>query len=56
MIVHGTVDADWRVHGRDNLWIAGSLVFPTSGCSIPTPTLIALELRLADHLTERLAR
>ena len=51
----GVVDTDCRVHGIDNLWIAGSSVFPTSGCSNPTLTLIALALRLADHLKELLA-
>jgi choline dehydrogenase-like flavoprotein len=51
----GVVDTDCRVHGMDNLWIAGSSVFPSSGCSNPTLTLIALALRLADHLRERLA-
>ena len=51
----GVVDADCRVHGMDNLWIAGSSVFPTSGCSNPTLTLVALAVRLADHLRNRLA-
>jgi choline dehydrogenase-like flavoprotein len=52
----GVVDADCRLHGVDNLWVAGSSVFPTSGCSNPTLTLLALAVRLADHLAERLAR
>jgi choline dehydrogenase-like flavoprotein len=46
----GVVDADCRVHGVDNLWIAGSSVFPVAGCSNPTLTLLALAVRLADHL------
>jgi choline dehydrogenase-like flavoprotein len=51
----GVVDADARVHGLRNLYVAGSSVFPTFGCSNPTLTLVALALRLADHLAERLA-
>lgn len=46
----GVVDANSRVHGVDNLYVAGSSVFPTGGCSNPTLTLVALALRLGDHL------
>jgi choline dehydrogenase-like flavoprotein len=48
----GVVDRNGRVHGMDNLYVAGSSVFPTSGASNPTLTLLALTLRLADHLKE----
>ena len=51
----GVVDADCRVHGIHNLYIAGSSVFPTYGASNPTLTILALALRLADHLKQRLA-
>lgn len=47
---HGVVDRNCRVHGIDNLFIAGSSVFPTGGGNFPTMTLAALALRLADHL------
>ena len=47
----GVVDANCRVHGLNNLFIAGSSVFPTSGWANPTLTIIALSLRLAEHLT-----
>ncbi len=47
---HGVVDADCRVHGVANLFIAGSSVFPTSGHANPTLTLVALAVRLAAHL------
>ncbi len=47
---HGVVDPQCRVHGIDNLFIAGSSVFPTAGAGAPTLTIVALALRLADHL------
>ncbi|MDH5241760.1 MAG: GMC family oxidoreductase [Gammaproteobacteria bacterium] len=46
----GVVDRNCRVHGISNLYIAGSSVFPTSGYANPTLTIVALSLRLADHL------
>jgi choline dehydrogenase-like flavoprotein len=46
----GVVDTNCKVHGVHNLYVAGSSVFPTSGCSNPTLTIVALALRLADHL------
>jgi choline dehydrogenase-like flavoprotein len=46
----GVVDTDCRVHEVPNLFVAGSSVFPTSGCSGPMVTLVALALRLSDHL------
>ena len=49
----GVVNPDCRVHGIDNLYIAGSSVFPTAGCNNPTLTIVALALRLADHLKAR---
>jgi choline dehydrogenase-like flavoprotein len=51
----GVVDADCKVHGIDNLWIAGSSVFSTPGIGTPTFMLVALALRLADHLKEQRA-
>ncbi len=46
----GVVDHQAKVHGIANLFIAGSSVFPTSGYANPTLTLVALALRLAEHL------
>ncbi len=46
----GVVDTNCRVHGMNNLYIAGSSVFPTCGNDMPTLTIVALTLRLADHL------
>jgi choline dehydrogenase-like flavoprotein len=51
----GVVDADCRVHGIANLYVAGSSVFATSGSANPTLTIVALALRLAGHLQDRLA-
>ena len=46
----GVVDAHCRVFGTDNLYVASSSVFPTVGYANPTYTIVALALRLADHL------
>ena len=46
----GVVDANCKVHGVANLYIAGSSVFTTGGASNPTLTIVALALRLADHM------
>ena len=51
----GVVDADCRVHGSSNLFIAGSAVFPTSGQANPTLLIAALSARLAAHVA-RLVR
>jgi choline dehydrogenase-like flavoprotein len=50
------VDADCRVHGMRNLFVAGSAVFPTSSQANPTLTIVALALRLADHIKRASAR
>ena len=50
----GVVNADCQVFGYDNLFIAGSSVFSTSGWANPTLTIAALSLRLAEHLDARL--
>jgi choline dehydrogenase-like flavoprotein len=46
----GVVDADCRVFGAANLFVAGSSVFPTSSAANPTLTAVALALRLAKLL------
>jgi choline dehydrogenase-like flavoprotein len=46
----GVTDANCRVHGISNLYIGGAAVYPTAGAVNPTLTLVALSLRLADHL------
>ena len=46
----GVVDKNCKVFGVDNLFIAGSSVFTTSGSANPTFSIIALALRLSEHL------
>jgi len=50
----GVVDRDGKVHDKDNLFIAGSSVFASSGVANPTLTIMALARRLAAHLKEQL--
>lgn len=52
----GVVNADCRVHSVGNLFISSSAVFPTGGHSNPTFTILALGIRLADHIKVLLAR
>ena len=47
---NGVVDENCKVFGQDNLYIAGSSVFPSSGYANPTLTIIQITLRLGDHL------
>jgi choline dehydrogenase-like flavoprotein len=49
----GVVDPYCRVHDLANLYVAGSSVFPTGGVANPTLTIVALAIRLADHLKQR---
>lgn len=48
----GVVDLDLKLHGIRNAYVCSSAVFPTSGFSNPTHTLLALAVRLADHLAK----
>jgi choline dehydrogenase-like flavoprotein len=48
------VDANLRVHESPNLYVCGSEVFVTGGAMQPSLTLVALALRLGDHLAGRL--
>jgi hypothetical protein len=52
----GVADRDCRVHGLENLYIASSSVFPTSSQANPTLTIVALALRLADHIKSKTER
>lgn len=48
----GVVDPDLKLHGIRNAYVCSSSVFPTSGFANPVHTLLALAIRLADHLAE----
>jgi choline dehydrogenase-like flavoprotein len=52
----GVVDANLKVHSLDNLYVAGSSVFPSTGISNPTFTIITLSIRLAEHLGAALGK
>ncbi|MGH8655353.1 MAG: GMC family oxidoreductase [Gammaproteobacteria bacterium] len=52
---NGVVDKNCRVHTMENLYIAGSSVFPTGGYVNPTLTIVALALRLSDQLKAKLS-
>ena len=52
----GVVDQNLKVHGADNLYVAGSSVFPSAGISNPTFTIITLSIRLAEHVSTQLGR
>jgi choline dehydrogenase-like flavoprotein len=52
----GVADAHCRVHGIANLFVAGSSVFPTAGNHTPTLTIIALAIRLGDHICSTISR
>lgn len=46
----GVVDQNGKVFGVSNLYIAGSAVFPTSSQANPTLTIVAMSVRLAEHI------
>ena len=50
----GVVNADACVHGTDNLYVTGGSILCSAGFANPTLTIVALALRLADHLKQRL--
>lgn len=49
------VDCELKVYGVDNLYVASCAVFPSGSSSNPTSTMMALTLRLADHLDHRIS-
>jgi len=50
---YGVVDQNSKVHEVDNLFVAGSSVFPTGGIANPTLTILALTIRLADYVKKQ---
>ena len=51
----GVVDANCKIHGIDNLYVAGSSCYATGGAVNPTLTVVAISLRLANHIKEKMA-
>lgn len=47
---NGVVDANCKVHSLANLFVAGASCYVTGAAPNPTLTLIALSLRLSDHI------
>jgi choline dehydrogenase-like flavoprotein len=52
----GVVDTNCAVFELPNLYVASSAVFPTGGHANPTLTIVALAVRLAQHLRSRCER
>jgi hypothetical protein len=50
----GVVDTNLAIHGIDNVYVASSSTFITSGQANSTFMVVAFALRLADHLQRRL--
>jgi choline dehydrogenase-like flavoprotein len=48
--IDGVVNENCRAHGITNLYFSGCSVFPTGGHANPTLSIVALAIRLADHL------
>jgi choline dehydrogenase-like flavoprotein len=46
----GVVDTDLKLHGVSNAYVCSASVYPTSGFANPVHTMLALAMRLADHL------
>ncbi|MBD0335585.1 MAG: GMC family oxidoreductase, partial [Cyanobacteria bacterium Co-bin13] len=51
----GVVDANCKVHGVSNLFVASSSVFPTIGYANPTLTIVAIAIRVADQIRQKIA-
>jgi choline dehydrogenase-like flavoprotein len=49
----GVVDANGLVHGTNNVYVAGASVFPAAGYANPTLTVVAMALRVADQIKQR---
>jgi choline dehydrogenase-like flavoprotein len=47
---NGVVDTNLKLHAAENGYVCSSSVFPASGFSNPTHTLLALAVRLGEHL------
>ena len=47
---HAVVGDDFRLKGTDNVFVAGSSLFPRCGSRNPTVTVVALSLMLGEQL------
>ena len=47
----GVVDPNGRMFDVPNLYVAGSSVFPSTGHANLTFTIVAMAIRLAEHLS-----
>jgi choline dehydrogenase-like flavoprotein len=52
----GVVSPQLRIHGTRNFYACSAAVFPCSGFSNPTHTVLALAVRLAGHLSDSSTR
>ena len=52
--IDGVVDPNCKVHNLNNLYVAGSSIFPTAGYSGPTMMIVAFAIRLAEHLSGKI--
>ena len=53
-MTYGVVDKNCKVHGSNNLYMAGSSIFTTGGHNNPTLPIVQFSLKLADHLNTKL--
>ncbi|HYH79416.1 MAG TPA: GMC family oxidoreductase [Longimicrobium sp.] len=51
----GVVNPDCRLHAVDNLYVSSSSNWPSGGWANPTLSIVAMALRLADHLLGQVA-
>jgi choline dehydrogenase-like flavoprotein len=51
---YGVVDENCAVFGAPNVYVASAAVFPTSSHANPTLTIVALAVRLAEHLRRQI--
>lgn len=51
---YSVVDSECRIHTCENVYVAGGSIFSTGGNANPTFTIVALSIRLADHLKHSL--
>ncbi len=53
---NSVVNRNLRIHDMNNLYLAGSSVFSTSGYANPTYTIVKLSLRLAEEISKEVGK